>query len=173
LRNTKIKCTAIILASLVAPGLANAETASDFLKSLQGDYSGRGKATLIGKNAEKIACKITNTFDETAGKLVVDGECASTKGKDRISGSVTAANNTFDGAFVGPRKGMTVTQSSGSYTEGQMVLNASMIDDSAGKLTRVRQVISRSSDGIVAKFFTFDNRTQSYEESGDITLNKR
>lgn len=162
--------TAVFLA---LPTLANADGATDFLKSLEGDYAGRGKAMLIGEKADKIACKISNTFDEAENMLVLDGECASTKGKDKIKGGVTTVNNTFEGAFVSPRNGMTITQNSGRFAGGKMILSVSMIEKSSGRLVRIQQIISKSGQNIQAKFLTYDNATSTYKESGDITLNKR
>jgi len=170
------KFTGLALATmtmLALPQFAQAETATEFLKSLEGDYVGRGKATIIGENSEKIACKITNTYDEAAKKLLLNGECASTKGKDKINGGVTAKNNTFDGTFVSPRKGMTITQSSGRFSGGKMILTASMVDNTAGRLVRIQQIISKSGKDIVAKFLTYDNATKTYKQSGDISLKKR
>ena len=165
--------TAMFLAScLVFSGQAQAQTAADFLKSLEGDYSGRGNARFIGDKSQRIACKVSSVFDESASKLVVTGECAGTQGKGTISGAITAMNDQLDGSFVSPRKGMTVTQSSGQLEGETMQLSTSMVDENAGRLVRIRQVISKTEEGIDAQFFTFDNGTNSYQPSGEIQLNR-
>lgn len=164
---------AMLLAScLLFSGQTQAQTAADFLKSLEGDYAGRGNARLIGDKSQRIACKISSVFDDSASKLVVSGECAGTQGKGTINGAITAMNDQLDGSFVSPRKGMTVTQSSGQLEGETLQLSTSMVDENAGRLVRIRQVISKTEDGIDARFFTFDNGTNSYEPSGQIQLNK-
>lgn len=152
---------------------ARAETATDFLSSLEGSYSGRGEATVIGDKKSKVSCKISNVFEESQSSLVVSGECASTRGKGKISGSIVASGGNLRGNFLSPRKGMEVTQSSGSYSDGTMQLSSSMVDQEVGRLTKVRQIITRTETGIAAAFFVFDNATQTYEPSGNITLRKR
>ncbi|MGB7286390.1 MAG: hypothetical protein WBC71_05620 [Salaquimonas sp.] len=161
-----------LVTAIVMPVSAHAETASDFLRSLEGNYSGRGNATIVGDSKSRVACKINNVFSDGEDKLVVSGECASTKGKGKINGGIVAKNNTVRGSFVAPRKGMEVTQSSGSFNGSKMQLSTSMVDQEAGKLVKVRQIISKTGSGIKAEFFVFDNKTKQYEASGSIDLKK-
>lgn len=169
--NYRLQILGLTLAFLMS-SQAQAETAADFLQSLEGNYSGRGKATFIGDKKTKVACKISNTFTTDNANLVVSGECASTRGKGKVNGLIIANNNSVKGSFVAPRKGMEVTQSSGSYADGIMQLSTSMVDQEIGRLLKVRQIISRTESGISAKFFVYDNLTKTYEPSGAIDLKK-
>lgn len=164
-----VAVSAIVTVEPVAQ--AKAETASDFLKSIEGQYSGRGKAKIIGDTIDTVACKIVSDFE--AGKLAVSGDCASTKGKGKVNGGITANENKVAGTFVSPRPNLEITQSSGQFADGKMELFTSMVDHQKGGLIRVRQVISRTDDGIRADFFRYDNRSKSYKESGSIDLTKR
>ena len=152
---------------------ASADTAGDFLKKLEGSYSGRGTAKILGSEDERIACKITNTYDAAATRLSLTGECASTKGKNPVSGSVTASGGALTGTFVAPSSNMKVTRSSGSIEGGRMVLLTALFDEKAGNLIRVRQEISAAADGITAMFFTYDNASGEYEKSGTIEFRRR
>ena len=96
---------AMLLAScLLFSGQAQAQTAADFLKSLEGDYAGRGNARIIGDKSQRIACKISSVFDDSVSKLIVTGECAGTQGKGTINGAITAMNDQLDGSFCHPGK---------------------------------------------------------------------
>jgi len=169
---TFFKVSSIVLA-LSIPSLSHAETAADFLESLEGNYSGRGQAVVLGEDVDKVACKINGRFDKGSAKLTLTGECASTKGKATVNGGISANKNTLKGAFVSPRQGVRVTQSSGTFRNGRIQLSASMMDDKVGRLIKVRQVISKSKSGINAQFFTYDNATKKYKSSGTIKLKKR
>lgn len=153
------------------PTQSKAETASDFLESIAGSYSGRGKAKFIGDKLDTVACKIKNDFE--SGKLAVTGECASTKGKGKVNGGITASGDTVAGTFVAPKPNLEITQSSGEFADGKMTLSTSMIDNQKGGLIRVRQIITKIDDGIRAEFFRYDNMSKSYKESGSIELKKR
>lgn len=156
---------------VVQPLNASAETASDFLKSIEGDFSGRGKAKLIGKQLDTIACKISNSY--AADKLVVTGNCASTKGKGKVNGEIRLGDGKLSGTFVSPRPNVEITQSSGVFNDGRLILSASMMDNQVGRLSRVRQIISRSEEGIEAEFFLYDNASKSYKPSGSMKLKKK
>lgn len=162
---------AVCFSQVAGPGDAHAETASEFLASMAGDYSGSGKARVIGQNLETIACKIRNDFAN--GKLQVSGECASTKGKGKVTGAISANGNSLSGTFVAPRPNVEITKSSGQFMDGQLVLSASMMDNQIGKLIRVRQIVSRSGQGLNAEFFLYDNATKTYKPSGNIKLKRR
>ena len=150
---------------------AHAETAADFLKSIEGSYSGRGKAKLIGEKLDTVACKINNAFEDD--RLEVSGECASTKGKSKVNGGIVVDGEDVAGNFVAPKPNLEITQSSGEFAEGQMTLSTSMLDHQKGGLIRVRQIISRTEDGIKADFFRYDNMSKSYKPSGSIDLKKK
>ena len=162
---------ALALSLLQAP--ARAETASEFLKSLEGDFSGRGSAVVVGKDTTKISCKLSNRFAESSNSLNVAGECASTKGKGKVSGTVTASNDQLKGNFVSTRQNVKVTKSDGQYANGKMVLSTMMMDEKVGRLIRVRQSVERTDGGIKATFFTYDNATQEYKPAGSISLKKQ
>ena len=169
----KFIALAALLFAFQPVNVSLAETAAGFLESLQGNYSGRGKAVVLGDQIESIACKIKGDFNKQNSKLLLSGECASTKGKSAVNGDITANENSLKGAFVSPRQGVRVTRSSGTFSGGKMLLTASMMDDKVGKLIKVRQVISKTGDGINAEFFTFDNATNSYKSSGSIKLKRK
>jgi hypothetical protein len=154
----------------VGSGYATEQTAEEFLKSLQGEFAGRGNAIVIGDRAQRIACKISSVFDDSTSVLNVTGECAGTKGKSKINGDVAAAGDKVKGSFLSPRKGMTVTQSFGSFEGDSMQLLTSMVDENAGRLVKIRQVISKTDEGINAQFFTYSNSSKSYEPTGEIAL---
>lgn len=162
----------LLIAGLAWASPANAETAADFLKSLEGNYSGRGTAIVIGNKPQRIACKISNVYDANDTVLNVSGECAGTKGKSKINGGVSVLNDHLKGSFLSPRKGMVVTQSAGSLEGDKMQLSTSMVDENVGRLVKIRQVISKTDEGINAKFYTYNNSSKTYEPTGEIKLNK-
>jgi hypothetical protein len=162
-----------LIGSVSLPAKASEESAKDFLVSLQGDFSGRGDAILIGSKKERIACKINSAFDPEQSTLTLSGECASTKGKGEVNGNIKVVDDDVSGNFVSPRKNVRVTQSSGHFIDGKMVFVVSMMDDNVGKLIRVQQVIEKTDEGITADFFTFDNATQSYERTGQISFERQ
>jgi len=157
--------------ALAETASAPTETVSDFLKSIVGDYSGRGKAKVIGAKLDTIACKINNAFD--TDKLVITGDCASTKGKGKVNGEIRFVEDELSGTFVSPRPNVEITQSSGVFNDGKLILSASMLDNKVGGLTRVRQVISRSEDGLDAEFFQYDNSSKTYEPAGSMKLKRK
>ena len=152
---------------------ARAETAAEFLKSLEGNYSGRGNAVVIGEETTKISCKLANSFDASAKALKVNGNCASTKGKGAVNGKVVAKGNNLTGSFVSTRQNVRVTKTSGQFSGRTMVLSSHMMDDKTGQLIRVRQQISKTGSGIKAVFYAFDSKTQKYKPAGSIDLKKR
>ena len=155
---------------MLFPSLAAADATSEFMKSLAGKYSGKGVAIITGSKSEKVACRIENSFDEGENRLSLEGKCASTKGKGDVSGSIAAEGKNISGTFLAPNKNMKVTQSSGRIQGDELVLFTSLYDDKAGQLTRIQQVIEKTSSGIAASFFTYDNATKKYEKSGSIKL---
>ena len=163
-------CAAVFSSSLSA---ARAETAADFLKSLEGNYTGRGNAVVIGDETTKISCKLANSFDASAKALKVSGNCASTKGKGVINGKVVANGNKVSGSFVSTRKDVRITKTSGQFSGRSMVLSSSMVENKTGNLIRVRQQVSRTGNGIKAVFYAFDSKTQKYKPAGSINLKKR
>lgn len=164
---------AAVCISMLATTPAMANEASQFLASLEGEYAGRGEAQLLGESADRIACRINNSFDASVNTLSLSGECASTKGKDAVQGRIVANGSGINGSFVSPRDSVEVTQSSGSYNNGEMILSASFFDKRVQKLTKVRQIVSRTDSGITAQFMTFDNKSGSYQPTGQINLKKR
>lgn len=152
---------------------ARAETAAEFLKSLEGNYSGRGNAVVIGDETTKVSCKLANSFDASSKALKISGNCASTKGKGAVNGKVVAKGNKLSGSFVSTRQNVRVTKTSGQFSGKTMVLSSHMMDDKTGQLIRVRQQISKTGSGIKAVFYAFDSKTQKYKPAGSINLKKR
>lgn len=152
---------------------ALAENAASFLKSLEGDYSGRGTAIILGDEPTKVSCKFKNAFDEGNISLKVTGECASTKGKGAVNGTITANGQKLSGTFVSTRQGVKLTQSNGTLSNGNLIISASLWDEQVGRLIKVRQSIRKTGSGINAQFFTYDNASGKYESSGTMNLRKR
>jgi len=165
-------CTAIVLALALAAGTgvpARADTASDFLKGLEGSWRGRGSAILPGREkAERITCQVTNDFQGEA--LVVKGECASTQGKAAVSGRLSHAGDKVSGSFIDAVQGAKMTTSAGSLSGGNLVVSSSFVENATGNLTRTRQVIRKGGSGFKADFFTYDNASGAYQPSGSITF---
>lgn len=166
-----VAAASLILVATFSP--VGAETAADFLKSLEGSYAGRGNAVVVGDETTKISCKVANHFDASAIALEISGNCASTKGKSVVNGKVVANGGKLSGSFVSARKDVTVTKTSGQFSGGKMVLTTNMLENKTGNLIRVRQHISRTDSGIKADFYAFDSKTQKYKPSGTINLKKR
>ena len=169
---TFARAAAIVMMCL-GGAAAHADTGSEFLKSLEGSYSGRGVARILGEEQSKVSCRISNSFDASASKLSMNGECAGTQGKSSVRGGVTAKDGGLSGTFVSPGSSMKVTRSSGSVNGQSMVLAATMFDERAGKLVKVRQIIRRTGSGIKIAFFTFNNASGKYEDSGSLDLRRR
>ncbi|MCO5132818.1 MAG: hypothetical protein M9908_00375 [Phyllobacteriaceae bacterium] len=157
----------------VAVPAARAETAAEFLKSLEGNYSGRGNAVVIGEETTKISCKLANSFDASAKALKVNGNCASTKGKGVVNGKVVVSGNQLSGSFVSTRQNVRVTKTSGQLSGKTMVLSSNMMNDKTGQLIRVQQHVSRTGNGIKAVFYAFDSKTQKYKPAGSINLKRQ
>lgn len=161
------------MAMTLAAGSAHADASQEFLKSLEGSYSGRGVARILGEEQSKVSCRISSTFDNSASRLSMNGECAGTQGKGNVSGGVTANNGKLSGTFVSPGSGMKVTRSSGQVNGQSMVLATTLFDERAGKLLKVRQVVRRTGSGIEVSFFTFNEGSGKYENSGGLNLRRR
>lgn len=166
-------CMGALVFAIAMPQLAAAETTTEFLKSLTGNYAGRGVASVFGTENDKIACKIANSYDDGAKRLSLTGECASAQGKGAVNGGVSVKGDRLSGTFVTPRKNLKLTKSSGRIVNGEMVLTASLFDEKAGKLVRLQQVVSKTPQGIQAVFYKYDNKSGQYERSGSLKLNKR
>lgn len=165
-----------LLAALAAAGFASAGAGpahaadgASFLKELEGSWRGRGSAWLPGRKApERVTCQVTNRYD--GGSLVVDGECASTQGKTKVSGKLTSSGNSVSGALLNAFEGATITKSTGSIEGERLVVSSNFVNDATNQLTRTRQVVKLGSGGFTAEFFTYDNGTGKFEPAGDISF---
>ncbi len=150
---------------------AKADAAGDFLKQLEGNWRGRGQATIPGrKNAERITCQVTNIYEAASSELLVSGECASTQGKTPVKGRLSHTGNTVSGSLIDAYKGATVTKSVGSVSSLSLDVSSNFVDDATGNLTRTRQVVQLSDTGFSADFFTFDTRAQEFKPAGSLTF---
>lgn len=154
----------------IIPSTAYSDTAGDFIKSLAGKYSGKGTAEVIPGKRDRVSCKITNSFSSETTQLAMDGLCASVRGKGNVSGSIEIINGEIKGSFINGNSDIVVTQSSGQMSGAKLVLSSSLMDQKVGKLSRMRQIISKTDTGFVTDFYVFDNKSGKYEPSGSLTL---
>ena len=166
---------ALMLALMLAttPGAVLADANSDFLASLSGAYSGRGTASILGDERGRISCKITNDYDDSAKRLTLSGQCASTKGKGPVRGRVSLIGGRLSGTFVTSNENTKVTRSRGRIANGKLILSTTMFNENAGRLVRLRQIIRKTGKGFTLDIHTYDRSSRSYEQSGQITFRKR
>ncbi len=159
-----------IAASLAPTGSAVADAGS-FLRSIAGDWRGRGEASIPGReSAEKISCRVSNTYDEARSELVVTGQCATTQAKNAVNGRIQHNGNSVSGAFLSAFDGATVTKSNGSLQGQTLVVSTNFVDNATGNLTRSRQVIRKEGSGFSAEFYLFSNKNGAFERAGSISF---
>ncbi len=158
---------------LSLPVAAHAD-AGDFLKGLEGSYTGRGTAVVgLGKKTQRVSCKIENSFSEGKKALDVKGNCASTQGKRRVSGRINYSGNSVSGALLTAARGYKVTKSTGSVNGNQMTISINMMDDRVNKLVRGRQVLVKTGNGFKSTVYRYDNKTKKYEAVGEMEFTKK
>jgi len=157
------------LAVLVAPVPSQADAGEELLRKLNGEWRGRGTAIMPGRQkAERVTCSIENRWDAEASTLEVSGQCASSQGKSPVSGRLELKGGVVSGSFLGDFEGSTPTRSGGAVTSRELVVVTSFVNNATGALSQTRQVIRPSARGFSAEFFLYDNRSRSYEKSGDM-----
>lgn len=156
--------------ALGAPTVAMSDTASKFLEGFQGKYSGKGTAELIEGKNDRVSCKLSNKFDEKLAKLEISGRCASVRGVGLVSGSIKVDSGQVKGGFLTRNLGIEIKDSAGDFSKGKLILTSSILDKKVGKLSKMKQIISKSGAGYVAEFFTFDDASGQFEKTGSLKL---
>ncbi|MFK7901799.1 MAG: hypothetical protein AB8B49_03050 [Nitratireductor sp.] len=141
------------------------------MKELAGKYSGRGTAKLVGDKSDKVICKIENSFDSAKHALSLAGNCASVKGKASVNGKVINKGGKISGVLV-RAKNTKVTKSHGEYKNGSLTLFTTTVDEKNGSISKVRQKITKTSNGINTVFHRFDNKQGAYLKVGELKLKR-
>ena len=162
----------VICLGLLTDRARAAESAGEFLKSLEGHYRGRGSAEITpGRPAERVACQVSNRYDAKASALVVEGNCASTQGKSKVDGRITHQGNDVSGMLISSLDA-SVTKSTGYMKDDRLRVFTSFVENVTKKLTRTLQVISHADNGYEADFYVFDNKSGKYEKSGHMSFSR-
>ncbi len=166
---------ALVAAAIIAlPLPSHAGTAERFLQSMAGSWRGSGTMAISEKSkSSRVRCKITSNLDKTGAKLRNKGQCATTRSKIDVSGSLAyeRGGSKVSGSYIGTNADIVVTNSSGSVKGGKLVLFATMFDEKVNKISRSRSVIKRLS----AKKFTvtiFERKKGVYQKLGKLTFTK-
>ncbi|MEM9278701.1 MAG: hypothetical protein AAGA76_09010 [Pseudomonadota bacterium] len=170
----RIFILAVFFAAL--PGVALAgDSAQEFLQKLEGNFRGKGEAVIpVSQKVERVSCSVSNTFNAESNTLSIQGKCATTQGKSKVEGSLQVKDEKVEGSFLSPFSNSTITQSASDYHEGRLILSTSIVDNSSGNLSRLRQIISMTEDGgFVADFQKFENSSQSYKDRGSVVFQKK
>ena len=158
---------------IASSAVANADPAS-FLKSLEGNWSGDGLYRFEGRRTdERVSCRVTNTYDESAQRLNLAGSCATAQLKNSIQGYLSGEGGKVSGALLGTLDGSRMTKSTGSVKGNQLVVQASFVDNATGTLYRSQQVVRRTQQGYEADFYWYDNKLQKFTKSGTIEFTSR
>lgn len=148
------------------PAMADA---GSFLRSIAGDWRGRGTAKIPGRETEeRISCKVQNQYDDSGSALVVRGNCATTQSKSSVSGKLEHSGNRVSGSLIGAFAGATITKSDGEVAGGQLVVSTNFVDNATGTLTRSRQVIRKTGGGFKADFYLYDNKLGKFAKAGSL-----
>ena len=165
--------TGALWLAVMGTAVAHADAAGDFLSGLSGSFKGRGTAKIFNRDkAEPVSCKVTNQYDPRNAALQVSGDCASSQGKSKVSGTINHSGDTVSGAFIGNIEGSTMTGSRGAVEGGRLVINSNLVDNATGNLSRTRQVIKMQGGGFVAEFYSYDNKSAKYELNGMMNFTK-
>ena len=135
--------------SIVLPGNAFAtSTALEFLQQLEGKFRGKGEAVIpISQKVERVGCSVENTFHADTQTLAIDGKCATTQGKSDVKGSLQVMDDGVEGSFLSPFADSTITQSSSVFQDGRLIVSTSIVNNSTGNLSRLRQIIAGNEEG--------------------------
>lgn len=143
----------------------------EFLEKMDGKFSGKGIAEIIGKKRDNILCKVENVYDGSKDGLLLSGNCASVKGKKAVSGKITYIDGKLSGALISGAN-VEITKSYGSIVKDTMVLTTYAMHNKTGKLTRVRQEISHTDSGITTIFYRYNNKKREYLKVGSLDLER-
>ena len=165
---------ALVMTGPLAPAPAHADAAGVFLKSLQGSWRGRGTALIPGRpSAERITCRVNNSYQAASLALKVDGNCATTQAKSAVRGQLVHKGAAVTGSLMNAIEGSTMTQSTGKVSGNKLTVSSSFVDDRTGQLTRSRQIIVKTAGGFQADFFLYDNAKAKYEHAGQVVFTQR
>lgn len=108
---------------------------SELLAALDGAWKGQGWAKQkTSTDAERVLCRIENTYFPSSVKLVVEGQCAVPGRKFDLTGSVTRSlsSGTISGRWSNPF-GAGGTAVNGAQSESQITLSFSAPHPDTGK----------------------------------------
>jgi hypothetical protein len=166
--NFLVSAFALAFAVDAATGVARAD-AGAFLRSIEGSFRGSGTAAIPGRDeVENVSCRVSNAYDQQASALVVSGNCATTQAKSAVKGQLTHNGDSVSGSLISTAGGTSQTSSSGEVNGNTLVVSTNFIDNRTGKLTRSRQVVSKTGGGFRAEFYTYDNRAGKFMKAGSI-----
>jgi hypothetical protein len=165
-------CVFALLLMLVAyPAKADAGA---FLRGMEGSYRGSGTAKIPGRDKlENVSCRVSNSYDGNTNILAITGNCATTQAKNVVRGELKHDGNNVTGSLIGAVDGLSLTKSSGTLNGNQLVVSSSFVSNNTGRLTRSRQIISRTGSGFNTQFYTFDNKSGSFIKAGSINFTSR
>lgn len=166
-----LACMALAGSAIVMAAPANAADDAQFLRSIEGDWRGRGSVQIPGREqADQVSCRISNEYDENAKALVLGGECATTQGKTAVKGKLSHDGPKVTGALINALAGGTMTSSTGTLSPESLTVSANFVNDATGNLTRSRQIIRKTAGGFEAQFFTYDNKQKTYLKAGELVF---
>ena len=129
-----------------AAGPAQAGQADRFLGSMQGKWRGSGKVQISKRSkSTPIRCSITSKLNESKRQLENSGRCATTSGKETVSGAIRYSRdgNKLTGVFLNSVGDIKITKSSGSLSGDTLTLSSTAIETGVGRVTRSRNIIKR------------------------------
>ncbi|MGI9399649.1 MAG: hypothetical protein ACR2O0_00210 [Rhizobiaceae bacterium] len=173
MKRTILATTILALSVISVPSLAIADAGS-FLKSLEGEWRGRGLYRFEGRNTdERLNCRVTNTYNEAAERLSLKGDCATAQFKNSIQGQLAKDGNNVSGAMMGTLDGSRMTKSMGSIKGNQLVVQAYFVDNATGTLYRSQQIIRKTGKGFEADFYWYDNKLGKFTKSGNVKFTSK
>jgi hypothetical protein len=94
-----------LAASVLSFGTAAHAGEADFLKSLEGGWSGKGTVRVrVNSSPMNVSCEFSS--DTTGSSLSLDGSCTGFMGFSRAIGAVITTNgSTYSGSYVGAGTG--------------------------------------------------------------------
>ncbi|MEM9329725.1 MAG: hypothetical protein AAGA53_00265 [Pseudomonadota bacterium] len=153
----------------------SADTADEFLKLLSGKFKGHGEAVIpVSKKVERVSCSVSNTLNDEALLLQIEGKCATTQGKSNVQGSLQVNETGIVGSFISPFANSTITQSASEFSDGRLILSTSIVNNNTGNLSRLRQIITLNEEGgFVAVFQKYENASGEYQDSGKVVFEQK
>lgn len=171
---TVFSCVLFVSAIFATGTSAYAVDAASFLKGLDGSFRGRGKAIYAnGKKSVNVSCQIANSLSSNGNDLKITGVCATTQGKAKVKGKLSLSGSKFSGTFFSPSATMKLTKSYGVVKGDALTMTSFFVDNRSGLLTRIQQVVQKTSSGFSSSISTYDNASKKYKTSGTIKFKKK